>query len=127
MIFFNFLTNSTCVLPSFYLSRLCLLISSIYCQGDPAAIARCIRDSVKQDMDRCLEEAKQHLRTPPGTKLALIIDGKCLMYALEPALRVNLLNLSLNCSSVVCCRVSPLQKAQVTYVMVMLFWMFTLR
>jgi phospholipid-transporting ATPase len=35
------------------------------------------------------------------------------MYALDPSLRVMLLNLSLNCSSVVCCRVSPLQKAQV--------------
>lgn len=35
------------------------------------------------------------------------------MYALDPSLRVMLLTLSLNCSSVVCCRVSPLQKAQV--------------
>lgn len=31
----------------------------------------------------------------------------------DPSLRRNLLNLSLNCSSVVCCWVSPLQKAQV--------------
>ncbi|XP_020276843.1 phospholipid-transporting ATPase 3 isoform X2 [Asparagus officinalis] len=83
-------------------------------KGDLAEIARCIRDTVKQDLERYLEEAKQCLRTPFGPKLALIIDGKCLMHALEPTLRVNLLNLSLNCSSVVCCRVSPLQKAQVT-------------
>lgn len=89
-------------------------MSLIYYQGDPAEIARCIRDSVTHDLDHCLEEAKQCLSTPYGPKLALIIDGKCLMYALEPNLRVKLLNLSLNCSSVVCCRVSPLQKAQVT-------------
>ncbi|AQK65516.1 Phospholipid-transporting ATPase 3 [Zea mays] len=36
------------------------------------------------------------------------------MYALDPTLRVDLLGLSLSCHSVVCCRVSPLQKAQVT-------------
>lgn len=104
-----------------------LLISFIDCQGDPVEIARCIRDSVKRDLDCCLEEAKQYLRTPFGPKLALIIDGKCLMYALEPNLRANLLNLSLNCSSVVCCRVSPLQKAQVIFFMVVFFLMFTLR
>ncbi|CAH1417166.1 unnamed protein product [Lactuca virosa] len=54
------------------------------------------------------------LRGTSGQKLALLIDGKCLMYALDPSLRSILLNLSLNCNSVVCCRVSPLQKAQVT-------------
>ncbi|XP_008803426.2 LOW QUALITY PROTEIN: phospholipid-transporting ATPase 3 [Phoenix dactylifera] len=83
-------------------------------RGDPVEIARVIRDSVKQALKRCLEEAQEYLHAISGTKLALIIDGKCLMYALDPNLRVNLLNLSLNCSSVVCCRVSPLQKAQVT-------------
>ncbi|KAJ6846578.1 phospholipid-transporting ATPase 3 isoform X2 [Iris pallida] len=83
-------------------------------RGDPVEIARCMRDSVKRDLNRYLEEAQQHLYSALNPKLALIIDGKCLMYALEPNLRVNLLNLSLNCSSVICCRVSPLQKAQVT-------------
>ncbi|KAI8030933.1 Phospholipid-transporting ATPase 3 [Camellia lanceoleosa] len=53
-----------------------------------------------------------------GPKLTLVIDGKCLMYALDPSLRVILLNLSLNCSSVVCCQVSPLQKAHVRIVIV---------
>lgn len=75
--------------------------------------ARFIRDAVKTQLKNCVEEAQQILRTIVGPKLALIIDGKCLMYALDPSLRGTLLNLSLNCSSVVCCRVSPLQKAQV--------------
>lgn len=74
---------------------------------------RFIREMVKQELKKCLEEAQHHLSVVSGTKLALIIDGKCLMYALDPALRGTLLNLSLNCNSVVCCRVSPLQKAQV--------------
>ncbi|KAL5725371.1 P-type phospholipid transporter [Ranunculus cassubicifolius] len=83
-------------------------------RGDPVEIARFIRDAVKEELHKCLEEAKHSLRTLSGPKLALVIDGKCLMYALDPALRKDLLDLSLNCNSVVCCRVSPLQKAQVT-------------
>ena len=77
-------------------------------------IARFIRDSVCADLKKYQEEAQQYLHTISGPKLALVIDGKCLMYALDPNLRGMLLNLSLNCTSVVCCRVSPLQKAQVT-------------
>lgn len=81
-------------------------------------IARFIKEEVKKQLKKCLEEAQHSLRTVSGPKLALVIDGKCLMYALDPTLRVMLLNLSLNCTSVVCCRVSPLQKAQVRFVMV---------
>ncbi|KAK7840839.1 phospholipid-transporting atpase 3 [Quercus suber] len=83
-------------------------------RGDQVEIARFIREEVKKELKKCLEEAQHSLRTVSGPKLALVIDGKCLMYALDPTLRVMLLNLSLNCTSVVCCRVSPLQKAQVT-------------
>nr|CAD1822517.1 unnamed protein product [Ananas comosus var. bracteatus] len=83
-------------------------------RGDAVEIARVTKELVKHDLERCLDEAQEYLHGFSGTKLALIIDGKCLMYALDPTLRVGLLNLSLNCSSVVCCRVSPLQKAQVT-------------
>ncbi|KAJ1821527.1 phospholipid transporting ATPase [Coemansia sp. RSA 2671] len=45
--------------------------------------------------------------------LALIIDGHSLKYALEPELTPLLLELAVRCKSVVCCRVSPLQKALV--------------
>ncbi|KDP21262.1 hypothetical protein JCGZ_21733 [Jatropha curcas] len=82
-------------------------------RGDQVEIARFIKEEVKRELKKCLEEAQHYLSTASGPKLALIIDGKCLMYALDPTLRVMLLNLSLNCNSVVCCRVSPLQKAQV--------------
>ncbi|PKA61390.1 Phospholipid-transporting ATPase 3 [Apostasia shenzhenica] len=83
-------------------------------RGDPVQTARVIKNSVRQDLDRYLQEAQLLLRSTDGPRLALVIDGKCLMHALDPSLRVSLLKLSLNCSSVVCCRVSPLQKAQVT-------------
>jgi len=82
-------------------------------RGDPVEIARVIKDSVKQSLKSFHEEARHSLISTPERKLALIIDGRCLMYALDPTLRVDLLGLSLICHSVVCCRVSPLQKAQV--------------
>ncbi|KIJ26520.1 hypothetical protein M422DRAFT_272396 [Sphaerobolus stellatus SS14] len=45
--------------------------------------------------------------------LALIIDGKSLTFALEKELSKQFLELALMCKAVVCCRVSPLQRALV--------------
>lgn len=45
--------------------------------------------------------------------LALVIDGKSLTYALEPDLEKMFFDLAVMCKAVVCCRVSPLQKALV--------------
>jgi phospholipid-transporting ATPase len=45
--------------------------------------------------------------------LALIIDGKSLTYALEKDISKTFLELAVLCKAVVCCRVSPLQKALV--------------
>ncbi|KAJ2160388.1 phospholipid transporting ATPase [Coemansia sp. RSA 552] len=45
--------------------------------------------------------------------MALVIDGDSLKYALEPELAPLLLELAVRCQSVLCCRVSPLQKALV--------------
>ncbi|CAM8938245.1 unnamed protein product [Rhodiola kirilowii] len=83
-------------------------------RGDAVEIARFMKELVKTELKKCIEESQQLLSGFSRPKLSLVIDGKCLMYALDPSLRGMLLNLSLNCTSVVCCRVSPLQKAQVT-------------
>ncbi|KAJ1820757.1 phospholipid transporting ATPase [Coemansia sp. RSA 2598] len=45
--------------------------------------------------------------------LALVIDGTSLKYALEPQLAPLFLEVAVRCQSVLCCRVSPLQKALV--------------
>ncbi|KAK3058945.1 aminophospholipid translocase [Extremus antarcticus] len=45
--------------------------------------------------------------------LALVIDGKSLTFALEKDMEVLLLDLAVKCKAVICCRVSPLQKALV--------------
>ncbi|KAJ7594628.1 calcium transporting ATPase [Mycena floridula] len=45
--------------------------------------------------------------------LALVIDGKSLGFALEKPLSKTFLELAIMCKAVICCRVSPLQKALV--------------
>ncbi|EGC31992.1 hypothetical protein DICPUDRAFT_49853 [Dictyostelium purpureum] len=45
-------------------------------------------------------------------QMALIVDGNTLNHALEGHIKYSLLKLAKNCSAVVCCRVSPSQKAQ---------------
>lgn len=45
--------------------------------------------------------------------LALVIDGKSLTFALERDLEKLFLDLAVKCKAVICCRVSPLQKALV--------------
>ena len=42
---------------------------------------------------------------------AVVIDGDTLRYALGPSLKQLFLNLGTQCDTVVCCRVSPAQKA----------------
>ncbi|CAJ0646531.1 15830_t:CDS:2 [Entrophospora sp. SA101] len=50
---------------------------------------------------------------PESEPLALIIDGRTLEFALEKDLEKIFLELATMCKAVVCCRVSPLQKALV--------------
>ncbi|XP_053756746.1 phospholipid-transporting ATPase IB-like isoform X3 [Panthera pardus] len=45
--------------------------------------------------------------------LALIIDGETLKYAFHPEVKRSFINLALSCRAVLCCRLSPLQKAEI--------------
>jgi magnesium-transporting ATPase (P-type) len=45
--------------------------------------------------------------------VGLVIDGAALAVALQPQHEDDLLALCKECSAVICCRVSPMQKAQV--------------
>lgn len=53
------------------------------------------------------------LEKDPHAAFALIIDGKMLTFALEDDMKYQFLNLAVDCASVICCRVSPKQKALV--------------
>ncbi|KAJ9596817.1 hypothetical protein L9F63_012150, partial [Diploptera punctata] len=46
-------------------------------------------------------------------EVALVIDGKTLKYALSCDIRRDFLDLCISCNVVICCRVSPIQKAEV--------------
>ena len=58
-------------------------------------------------------KAAQHDHNPPPPTHALIIDGDALKLVLEEPLKSKFLLLCKQCKSVICCRVSPSQKALV--------------
>ncbi|XP_058227239.1 probable phospholipid-transporting ATPase 4 isoform X2 [Rhododendron vialii] len=74
------------------------------------------RKAVKDNIVMQITNASQmiKLEKDPHAAFALIIDGKTLSYALEDDLKHQFLNLAVDCASVICCRVSPKQKALVT-------------
>src|SRR5277367_224001 len=58
-------------------------------------------------------KAARHDHSPPPPTHALIIDGDALKLVLEEPLKSKFLMLCRQCKSVICCRVSPSQKALV--------------
>ncbi|XP_030473454.1 probable phospholipid-transporting ATPase 4 isoform X1 [Syzygium oleosum] len=72
--------------------------------------------AVKEDISMQITNASQmiKLEKDPHAAFALIIDGKSLAYALEDDMKHQFLRLAVDCASVICCRVSPKQKALVT-------------
>ncbi|KAK2371243.1 putative phospholipid-transporting ATPase 4 [Trifolium repens] len=71
---------------------------------------------IKGDILTQITNASQlmKLEKDPHAAFALIIDGKTLTYALEDDVKHQFLALAVECASVICCRVSPKQKALVT-------------
>lgn len=72
--------------------------------------------AIKENMLMQIANATQavKLETDPHEAFALIIDGKALSYVLEDDMKEEFLKLAVNCASVICCRVSPKQKALVS-------------
>ncbi|KAK4057711.1 aminophospholipid translocase [Microbotryomycetes sp. JL221] len=67
----------------------------------------------KDFLSKRLEAVKNARSTGDFEELALVIDGKSLSFALEKETSKIFLELAVMCKAVVCCRVSPLQKALV--------------
>ncbi|GAA6033681.1 hypothetical protein JCM8097_004379 [Rhodosporidiobolus ruineniae] len=67
----------------------------------------------KDFITKRLEAVKNSRNAGDFEELALVIDGKSLSFALEKDLSKTFLELAVMCKAVVCCRVSPLQKALV--------------
>ncbi|XP_076912150.1 putative phospholipid-transporting ATPase 8 [Bidens hawaiensis] len=89
-------------------------IKALEKQTDRDAIAKASRESIKKQ----LEEGRSQLDSPKNksssVSFALIIDGRSLTFALEKNLEGLFLDVATDCSSVICCRSSPKQKALVT-------------
>uniref|UniRef100_T1JKU3 Phospholipid-transporting ATPase n=1 Tax=Strigamia maritima TaxID=126957 RepID=T1JKU3_STRMM len=68
-------------------------------------------DSTREVIHRHVHEFGDQLRK--DNEVALVIDGKSLTYALTHDIRTDFLDLAISCKSVICCRVSPIQKSEV--------------
>ncbi|TGJ82906.1 hypothetical protein E0Z10_g5870 [Xylaria hypoxylon] len=70
--------------------------------------------ATRQNIQKKLEAIKNNAEGSIETDtLALVIDGKSLTFALEPDMEKMFYDLAVICKAVICCRVSPLQKALV--------------
>ncbi|KAJ7350407.1 calcium transporting ATPase [Mycena albidolilacea] len=67
----------------------------------------------QQFLAKRLSAIKSQRSTGELEDLALVIDGKSLTFALEKEISKIFLELAIMCKAVICCRVSPLQKALV--------------
>lgn len=87
-------------------------INAIEAQGNKEAISKVSRESIQKQ----ISEGQRQVSLVRGNDdvFALIIDGKSLAYALEEEIKGMFLSVAIACASVICCRVSPKQKALVT-------------
>ncbi|CAH1730930.1 probable phospholipid-transporting ATPase IA isoform X2 [Aphis gossypii] len=87
--------------------------TNLITQGTPLIILN------EPTLDELRESLRQHMseRGPgvgkPDNPLTLVIDGQSLKHALSHDLKMDFLELCMSCKSVICCRVSPMQKAEV--------------
>ncbi|KAM9376956.1 phospholipid-transporting ATPase VB isoform 2-T2 [Pholidichthys leucotaenia] len=74
----------------------------------------------KSTLDCTLEEVRRYERDPRNVDttqtISLVIDGCTLAMALSPDLQDRFVDLARRCHSVLCCRVTPLQKSKVVKV-----------
>jgi phospholipid-transporting ATPase len=70
-------------------------------------------EATRDNLQKKLEAVKTQANSGDVEPLALVIDGKSLTFALEKSMEKLFLDLAVGCKAVVCCRVSPLQKALV--------------
>jgi len=69
---------------------------------------------LKERVRSKIKELKNKTAQPSPGGFALVIDGPCLRAAMQPDAKIDFLEVGLRCKAVVCCRVTPSQKAQVT-------------
>ena len=55
--------------------------------------------------------------------VTLVLDGKSMYYTVLPDLRKDFIDLCTSCKAVVCCRVSPIQKAEMVELVTFLLFL----
>ena len=91
------------------LVRLASTLLPLHPHLQPPQGAVCLQ-AIRQLEEAQCKAASHTARSPP---LALIVDGKALLILLAQPWRQQLLRVAMGCAVVVCCRVSPQQKAEV--------------
>jgi phospholipid-transporting ATPase len=69
--------------------------------------------ATRESLQKKYDAVKSQAASGEHDVLALVIDGKSLTFALEKDMEKLFLDLAVMCKAVICCRVSPLQKALV--------------
>ena len=68
-------------------------------------------DSCRTNMENEIQSRSSNM-VGRANNVTLVLDGKSLDYTLLPDLRKDFIDVCISCKAVVCCRVSPSQKAE---------------
>ncbi|GFH12108.1 phospholipid-transporting ATPase [Haematococcus lacustris] len=94
------------------------IVTAYFADVDEMEMAGHMEEAAKLANQRVEEQLRKVAATMKENgrlhQYALVIDGKALSYALSDRLSALFLEVGLQCAAVICCRVSPLQKALVT-------------
>ncbi len=69
-------------------------------------------DDTRAEIFEQLEKFRSEDAVGKDNEVGVVVDGKTLTFALDHSLRKDFLDLCCSCQSVICCRVSPIQKAE---------------
>lgn len=75
-------------------------------------VVKVSEENTKQQIVSCKQRLEKE--EDNDATFALIIDGQALNYVLGKNVEGDLMELAIKCASVICCRVSPKQKAVVS-------------
>lgn len=67
-------------------------------------------EDTRENLERQINEFGEDIGNE--NYVGLVIDGKTLQFALDPSVKNDFLTLARSCKSVICCRTTPLQKAE---------------
>lgn len=65
------------------------------------------------DAAAALQAGEQAANAPGPRDLALVADGASIAFVLDSPLATRFVDLAMRCNAVLCCRLSPIQKAKV--------------